>query len=593
MYFVCIQAPIKLTDADKRADFIRDPDDPTFHPVRDVLERSVSSQLWKISFSALVYGGLVLLCLGGVVWGIDFALKGIFPIHWSSDEPVLEFPVDLLFYNFLMPMAVKLFKPSIGLNKIYGWWFRKCARQLRLSSFLFNDTRSDEQGRHVRRTWTDALRGVQGDIRNPVIGEDRKALWDDRGTRAIFLRDGKYVQAPGSDQVRISKGATTFIEVDEENHRLDGIKDGDEDPHGRKMNQFTKVYVPPYFGTRIAAFICLIWLFAAITGVGVTVLPLLLGRWIFAQLTPNHLRTNDIYAFSMGIYILGGAAWAILNHRRIVTYIHDTIAPHTTNFSSALQRTKDVVLRTLALVYVYSAIGILLPCLFSLILECYLIIPLQTYLVQNSSSLNDGIISMANVTNNTKIPYPVIHLIQDWTLGVLYVKTIARLILWTEPSRPALALRAIVANGWLSPDVRLATRALILPATLVMAVTLALPLPLGWAANQTLLHTSFTTTTHNSNHRFIPPRDLTNFSQATIYRYSYPAVLVLVTAITLLWLLRKLFHGWRRKIRDEVYLIGERLHNFGEGAKVGAISRVRIGKRAVGRAAPVAANGEE
>ncbi|KAA8572221.1 hypothetical protein EYC84_002127 [Monilinia fructicola] len=77
--------------------FIRDPDDPTFHPVRDVLERNVTTQLRKILFSALVYGALVVVCLGGVVWGLSFALKGVLPIHWSSNEPVLEFPVDLLF----------------------------------------------------------------------------------------------------------------------------------------------------------------------------------------------------------------------------------------------------------------------------------------------------------------------------------------------------------------------------------------------------------------------------------------------------------------------------------------------------------------
>src|SRR5882757_4757599 len=97
------------------ADFIRDPDDPTFHPVRDVLERNVATQLRKILFSALVYGALVVICLGGVVWGLSFAFKGVLPIHWSSNEPVLEFPIDLLFYNFLMPLAVRFFKPSDGL----------------------------------------------------------------------------------------------------------------------------------------------------------------------------------------------------------------------------------------------------------------------------------------------------------------------------------------------------------------------------------------------------------------------------------------------------------------------------------------------
>ena len=51
--------------------FIRDPEDPTFHVVRDVLERSVSTQLQKIAFSALVYGAQVIICLGGVVWGVS------------------------------------------------------------------------------------------------------------------------------------------------------------------------------------------------------------------------------------------------------------------------------------------------------------------------------------------------------------------------------------------------------------------------------------------------------------------------------------------------------------------------------------------
>ena len=126
-------------------DFIRDPDDPTFHPVRDVLERNVGTQLRKIAFSALVYGALVIVCLGGVVWGMYYAFDGIFPIHWSSNEPVLEFPVDLLFYNFFMPLAVRFFKPSDGLHAMYNWWFRKCARALRLTWFLFGERKKDEE----------------------------------------------------------------------------------------------------------------------------------------------------------------------------------------------------------------------------------------------------------------------------------------------------------------------------------------------------------------------------------------------------------------------------------------------------------------
>ncbi|KAF6230643.1 hypothetical protein HO173_011180 [Letharia columbiana] len=521
--------------------FIRDPDDPTFHPVRDVLERSVSTQLWKISFSALVYGGLVIVCLGGVVWGIAFSFDDVLPIHWLSNEPVLEFPVDLLFYNFLMPLAVRFFKPSKGLNKMYNWWFRKCARTLRLTNFLFGEKKEDEEGRHVRRTWRDVLHGTQGDAQNPVIGKDRHALAQDREVQAYFLRDGRYVRAPASDQVRIPKGAHTFLEVDEHNNRLDNQPDPDEGLHGRNNEMFAKVYIPPFFRVRISAFIFLIWLFAAATGVSMTIVPLVFGRFVFAKVTLNHLRMNDIYAFSIGIYILGGALYGVLYHHQITTYLRDTLTPHTPTITTFLRKSATLVVRLLSLIYTYAAFGVLLPALLSLLMEFFLIIPLHTYFSTSFTSLN-------TISSERHI----IHLIQDWTLGILYLKMAARVILYNTPSRPASALRGIIRNGWLNPDVRLATRGFILPAVIAMTVALVTPLALGWLANATVLHA------YSAEDEIF---------KACVYRYSYPGVLAIGFAATFVTLLSRAFTGWRRKIRDEVYLIGERLHNFGDSKR--------------------------
>lgn len=523
------------------ADFIRDPDDPTFHPVRDVLERSVSTQLWKISFSALVYGGLVIVCLGGVVWGIAHAFDDVLPFHWSSNEPVLEFPVELLFYNFLMPLAVKFFKPSKGLNMIYNWWFRKCARALRLTHFLFGERKEDEEGRHVRRTWADVVHGEQGDIKTPVIGTDRQALAQDRDIAAYFLRDGRYVRAPASDQVRIPKGAQTFLEVDQDNNRIDDQPDFDDGLHGRNSEMFSIIYIPPLFRLRISAFIFLIWLFAATTGVSITIVPLVLGRYIFAKLTLSHLRMNDIYAFSIGIYLLGGAVYGILYRQRIRTYLRDTFTPHTLTITSFLRKAASFTVRFLGFIYTYAAFGILLPTLLSLFMEFYLIIPLHTYF-STSFSIFNAISSERHI----------IHLIQDWTLGVLYLKMAARIILYNTPSRPASALRGIVRDGWLKPDFGLATRGFILPGTLAMAFALTAPLALGWLANTTVLHS------YSAEDAVF---------RACVYRYSYPGVLALGFASAFAIVLSRAFAGWRKKVRDEVYLIGERLHNFGEGKK--------------------------
>jgi len=521
--------------------FIRDPDDPTFHPVRDVLERSVITQFRKIIFSAVVYGGLVMICLGGVVWGLYYAFDSVFPIHWSSNEPVLEFPVDLLFYNLLMPVAIKFFRPSNLVNETYNWWLRKCARGLRLSQFLFNDKKEDEEGHHVHRTWKALFYGKRGDPLNPVVGDDRRLLAEDRDTETYFLRDGRYVRTPASDQVRMPRGARTFLDVDEDNNRLDGLDDSETGLHGRTNDHFTKVYVPPFFRLRISLFIFLIWLFAATTGVGVTILPLVLGRYIFAKIAPRQMQMNDVYAFSIGIYLLGGTAYAALHASNIFRRIRTALTPPPNSTTATyLQHAKTYTSLTLRILYTYTTFLFLLSALSSLLIECYLIIPLHTYL-------------------GTPDERHTIHFVQDWTLGVLYIKTLGRLILWNTPSRPAAALRAIMRNGWLDPDARLATRAFIFPATVLILLALGLPLALGWAVNVTCFR--------GSEHAVT----------VAVYRYSYPAVLAAALLALGGWGARKVFEGWRGRIRDEVYLIGERLHNFGESR------RVKAGVRGAGR----------
>ncbi|KAL8730180.1 MAG: hypothetical protein Q9166_004263 [cf. Caloplaca sp. 2 TL-2023] len=521
--------------------FIRDPDDPTFHPVRDVLERSVFTQLCKIAFSALVYGGLVIVCLGSVVWGISSAFDGVFPIHWSSNEPVLEFPVDLLFYNFLMPLAVRVLKPSEGLTKMYGWWFRVCARGLRLSHFLFGDKREDEEGHHIRRTWRNVFVGKRGDIKNPVIGKDQQQLAKDRGLDAYFLRDGRYVRTPASDQVRIPKGAHTFLEVDEAGNRVDGQADNDQGLHGRNNDQFSTIYVPPRFRLRISAFIALLWLFAAATGVCFTVIPLVFGRYVFTNIFPSHPRMNDVYAFCIGINILGGVTFALLNARIIFSYLQHTLVPtRESNASKILQQIAHYAIRFGRVLYTFTAFGLVLPALIALVPELYFILPLHTFFGEGVADRH------------------IIYFIQDWVLGVLYIQMIGRLILWYEGSRPATALRNITQNGWTDPDARLATRGFIFPGMVLLSFVLLTPLGMGWVADRTFLSEADAAT------------------KSLVYRYSFPAFLGLGIGMVVLYYTAKAFQGWKKKIRDEVYLIGERLHNFGEGKRVNAVGGNRV-----------------
>jgi len=522
--------------------FIRDPDDPTFHPVRDVLERNIATQLRKILFSALVYGALVVICLGGVVWGLSLAFRGVLPIHWSSNEPVLEFPIDLLFYNFLMPLAVKLFKPSDGLHSMYSWWFRQCARMLRLTWFMFDERRLDEEGYNVRRTWGDVIRRTKGNPLNMVKTDDPKKPFIENPEMVVYFRqDGRYVRAPASDQVRIPQGTRIFLQVDELNNRIDGHWDYPEGVHGRNSDLYKQVYVPPHFRLRICAFILSIWVFAALTGVCITIVPLVFGRTVFAKIIPSHVRKNDVYAFSIGIYILGSALYAIIHLRPFIVYSITLFSFSAKTPRNILKRVTMFAALAARIIWTYSAFIFLLPTLFAFVVEFYAILPLHTYFSPDE-------------------PH-TIHFVQSWTLGLLYVKLTTRLILLYAESRPAISLRAITRNGYLNPDARVATRSFILPASFALGTAIACP----WLLAKVTLVTLY--------------RHATVGQAVLFYRYSYPVVFAgLLSLLAAGWLV-KCVKGWRMRIRDEVYLIGERLHNFGErksgtGANVVGVRRI-------------------
>lgn len=57
-----------------------------------------------------------------------------------------------------------------------------------------------------------------------------------------------------------------------------------------------------------------------------------------------------------------------------------------------------------------------------------------------------------------------------------------------------------------------------------------------------------------------------------MYRYSYPAVFVLFVLLAIGYFLKMVVDRWEQSVRDEVYLIGERLHNHGERRLPQAVS---------------------
>ncbi|PNY27759.1 ERAD-associated E3 ubiquitin-protein ligase doa10 [Tolypocladium capitatum] len=569
--------------------FIRDPDDPEFHPVRDVLERNLTTQLRKILFSAFVYGALVIVCLGGVVWGLSFAMPGVLPIHYSSNEPVLEFPVDLLFYNFLMPQAVKIFKPSDGLHAMYTWWFRKCARGLRLTYFLFGERRIDEEGtlqlgpdspyrqsryksllleldehnQVIPKTWRDTFDG--GDAKpNPPISNREERILRRRKQHLVasgqLIKSGRFVRTPASDRVKIPKGKRVFLAVNELNRRKDGNPDGDI----YASSQYQMVYVPPNFRARVFLFILFIWLFAAVTGVGITIAPLALGRTMFKALIPEGIRTNDIYAFSIGIYILGTVAHSALRLRSITTQVQSWTSKAWGEAADghAGRRAMSGILGGLRLAYAYLFLFVVFPLLFSTMMELYITIPLHTYMNPPTTAA-----AHPSAEQNDEAGRHTVRVIQAWTLGLLYLKLGTRMITSVFPdSRAAMAVRTVVRRGWLRPDIGILTRAFVVPGMTIAAVaTFGPPLMASFLIKMDYLGSA----------------SVDSVGLTVVYRLSYPAAAIAAVMVKQAVGVARVFNGWKAGIRDEAYLIGERLHNFGAATAGG-----RRAKKAWGAGRP-------
>ena len=369
----------------------------------------------------------------------------------------------------------------------------------------------------------------------PVIGEDRKILADDRETEVYFMRDGAYVRTPGSDAVRIPRGGRVFLEVNELNERIDGQPEGaDQDLHSRANDKFTTVYIPPMFKLRISIFVFLVWLFAAATGIIFTVVPLIIGRQLLQPLCQNGTPPNDLYAFTTGVclYATLGGLWLISQHcwaqiRSVLDSSHDT--PTIKTILSRLS------VQIFSIIYAATIFGVVLPLLLSTIFELYVTQPAYLFFLQRESQ-----------TSDLKIPEvkPRIFLVQIWVTGLLYERFVIRRMLRT---RAAGAMRAIVRDGYHKPDARLATRALILPAIVVSTVLLTLPFACGKAIIQI-----FDIKDHDH--------------QVKTYRNAFPILLAILITIRSGAALIYRIHEWRIMIRDEVYLIGEKLHNFGEAA---------------------------
>ncbi|GJJ11157.1 hypothetical protein Clacol_005388 [Clathrus columnatus] len=495
--------------------FIKDPQDPTFHPIRDILDRPTLAQLRKLSLSAVMYAVVVTVGVGGVIRFLNFFVPSILPLRWKMREPLSEIPVDLLFVHLILPPTLHYFRPRKPVRRLMTLWWHWTARQLRLTSFMFGERHPDEE---YSTPWS------------------WKKLFGLNEGKAVVVpgRDGGFRRAPAGDNIAFLRDKPALVPIDEEGKPLDetghdiiAAQDEEARRSGRNpAEDYTTVYVPPEFRKRVILFIIFFWLCGSFLLVSMIAIPTAGGRAVFRLFTPEPV--HDGYSFIIGFYLvwwsyLVGSLFAKIRIRRQRHFLGRQFEQGEGRIRAnwLLFIFKRVTVYFSKIIWLALWIGFIMPTLLSISVELYLVIPLRHAVNPNFT--------------------PAIHIFESWATGLILSKIILRTHRGRQGEGLFGALDSIRRNGWRRPDPWAATRDFIIPATVGLMGAIILPPLLIFASSKWII---------------LP------WNSEDLHRLIYPVIFIIVAAFQFGSSMSGVFQKWTQSIRDKEFLVEMRLRNL-------------------------------
>jgi hypothetical protein len=239
--------------------FLRDPNDPQFQPMTEIMTRPFVQQLRKLAIGVAMYTAIIVSTLGGCVaalMGLEAVLGNaqgtfkIFPLRWDYNDSISEFPIDLVLFHLAGPSIWKSLNPRRRFKTMVQNWFRWSGKRLRLTGFLFG-------GR---------------------IPEEETDLYTEKGPDGQPVQDSKlfrFMRVPNHDHIEIIPGVKDIMTRIRENDPVVGR--ANESEADTRAN-WTKVYVPRFFKARVI--FLLVWNQVCFAGLvtSAVAIPLFVGR---------------------------------------------------------------------------------------------------------------------------------------------------------------------------------------------------------------------------------------------------------------------------------------------------------------------------
>ncbi|KAJ2686112.1 hypothetical protein IWW39_003851 [Coemansia spiralis] len=578
--------------------FIRDPNDPAFHPMREILEDRMAPQQYKIGRSAVMYCGIIGACvLAPAHMAACVAPEGLLPVAWAGDADfwrasgagraghACAFGVAVL-----LPVLFAWGRPYAVAQAALGRWWRVAARVARLTEFMLGERDVLDEGRWVLRAapwlpscvarlWApaDDVRGALaalGAVDEARAGRVEAALPTDAFRRRLqaaadrvlaasavqFVLDGGNLRVPAIDTVPVVAGRRMLVPIDGHGRPADARHDYEAADHPDvraagldpgllpapapessyrdqrfKREDHTVVYAPPALRARLALFLALGW--AAIAGAGIAVLMLALasGRAIGRRISMGEAEpAGDVLALGIGLFCVVAGCAAASGGAELVAMVD---AGDGEGFAAAALRAGRRVWAYAWRAAVVTVVFIgAVPLVYGLVVEVYAVVVFRRALQGLGVAMDRNLVAA---------------MVHNWPFSLLQlglVRSVLRLFPQWRVSREMERVFAGDGNEWL---VWRAVLVFGLPAIglslAVAGVPFALAAAMMWR-NGELTGAGFM--------RVVALDDI------ELLAFASKTFLLSCLGLAAVWHACLLYKRWTRLARDRVYLVGQRLHNL-------------------------------
>ncbi|KAJ2863239.1 hypothetical protein GGH94_003743 [Coemansia aciculifera] len=575
--------------------FIRDPNDPEFHPMREILEDRMVPQQYKIGRSAIMYCGIITACvLVPAHMAARVAPEGMLPITWDSLAARQLGGSSLPSHTyawvaFMLPIAFAWGKPFAVAQAVFDRWWRVAACVARLSEFMLGERDIMDEGRWVvpaarwlpscvARAWapTEAVRAAFAELRyldearaGPVefalptreYRDHLQAAIDQAlvGSSVVFVLDGSNLRVPAIDTVPVVAGRRMLVPVDEHGRPVNTRHDYEAADHPDvrasglvdpallpapapessyrdqrfKREDHTVVYAPPALRLHLGMFIALGWIAIAAVGVAVLMLALAVGRAVCHRINVDD-STSNVFALGVGILcVVMGCAVAV-RATELVAAIANTDGEG--NAAAIIRGGRRAWTAFWKISVVCAAFLGAVPLAYGLVIEAYVVVVFRRMLESPDAPMGRGLVAA---------------MVHNWMFSLVHV-WIAHSVLRFYPDwRLSQELDRLFTGAPHEWHVWRALWVFAIPAILASLAIAAVPFALAAA----MLWRYGQLTTENFA-RIVALDDI------ALLAFASKTFLLSCVASAAVWHACLLYKRWTRLARDRVYLVGQRLHNL-------------------------------